>query len=125
MKDSISHLHIICKDWTRELEFYKTEVPFFKKRLDEVITKNNSPEARAKAEHFENKFKIMDLHFDELLHDVNLKQEFLTSQASQRPNYTHIKVIENDHNLQELMEFTSKDFMSTKKEFYGYLAEYL
>ena len=37
MKDSISHLHVMCQDWTRELKFYKSEIPFFKNRLEEIV----------------------------------------------------------------------------------------
>ena len=40
MKDTTAHLHIICQDWTRTLQFYKGEIPFFKKRLEEIATKN-------------------------------------------------------------------------------------
>ena len=40
MKNSISHLHAVCQDWTRELKFYKSETPIFKKRLEEIVQKN-------------------------------------------------------------------------------------
>ena len=52
MKLSISHLHLLCQDWTRELTFYKTEIDFFKNRLDEIVSKNTDTEVRAQADHF-------------------------------------------------------------------------
>ena len=85
MKDTISHLHVMCKDWLRELDFYKTEIPFFKKRLDEVASKNTSKDIKVEVEHFENKFYIMNLHLDELLHDVKLKEESLIQNAIEKP----------------------------------------
>lgn len=125
MKDTISHLHVMCKDWLRELEFYKTEIPFFKKRLDEVASKNTSKDIKVEVEHFENKFYIMNLHLDELLHDVKLKEESLIQNAIEQPKYINVKMIETDENLEDLMEFTATDFKDTKKEFYQFLSKYL
>jgi len=125
MKDSISHLHVVCQDWTRELEFYKNEIPFFKKRLEEIVSKNTSTEIRSESEHFENKFHIMNTHFDELLHDINLKNESLLREAATKPTYINLKMIENDDDLQALMDYTASDFNNTRKEFYTFLAKYL
>lgn len=125
MKDTISHLHVMCKDWLRELDFYKTEIPFFKKRLDEVASKNTSKDIKVEVEHFENKFYIMNLHLDELLHDVKLKEESLIQNAIEQPKYINVKMIETDENLEDLMEFTATDFKDTKREFYQFLSKYL
>lgn len=125
MKDTISHLHVMCKDWLRELDFYKNEIPFFKKRLDEVASKNTSKDIKVEVEHFENRFYIMNLHLDELLHDVKLKEEALIQNAIEQPKYINVKMIETDENLEDLMEFTATDFKDTKKEFYQFLSKYL
>ena len=125
MKDTISHLHVMCKDWLRELEFYKTEIPFFKKRLEEVSAKNTSKDVKVEVEHFENKFYIMNIHLDELLHDIKLKEESLQQTAVSQPKYINVKMIETDENLEDLMEFTATDFKDTKKEFYQFLSKYL
>ncbi len=125
MKNSISHLHAVCQDWTRELKFYKSETPIFKKRLEEIVQKNTSHEILAQVEHFENKFAIMNLHFDELIHDLRLMDEALLKEATQKPNFISLKIIDDDTNLQELMDFTASDFGGTKKEFYQFLAKYL
>jgi len=125
MKDTISHLHVMCKDWLRELEFYKTELPIFKKRLEEVASKNTSKDIKVEVGHFENKFYIINTHLDELLHDIKLKEEALIQNAIEQPKYIHVKMIETDENLEDLMEFTATDFKETKKEFYQFLAKYL
>lgn len=125
MKNSISHLHAICQDWTRELKFYKSETPIFKKRLEEIVQKNTSHEILTQVEHFENKFKIMNLHFDELMHDLKLMDDALLREATIKPSFISLKIIDDDSNLHELMDFTASDFNSTKKEFYHFLAKYL
>lgn len=123
MKDSIAHLHHICEDWKRELDFFKTEIAYLKKRLEEVALKNTGKEVLVQIEHFENKFRIMGIHVDELRHDVNLKNDALLKEAFEKPNYINVKMIESDENLIDLMNDTSTDFHTTKKEFYLFLSK--
>ena len=125
MKDSISHLHVVCEDWMRELQFYKNEIPFFKKRIEELSTKYTAKDVLAQIEHFENKFHIMDTHCDELIHDVKAKNKWLLNQASEQPKFIGVKMIEAEENIPDLMEFTARDFASTKKEFYEFLSRYM
>jgi hypothetical protein len=125
MKDSTAHIHSMCKDWKRELQFYKNEIPFFKKRLEEVASKNTSKDILAEVEHFENKFSIMATHFDELLHDVNLKDEAILDKAKVAPKYISVKMIDANNDLETLIDFTAIDFNSTRKEFYKFLSKYL
>lgn len=122
MKDSIAHLHLICEDWLRELAFFKQEIAYLRKRLEEVASKNTKQEVMAEVEHYENKFKIMSIHVDELHHDVNLKNEALKKEASGKPNYISVKMIDEDENLIDLMHDTSSDFHQTKKEYYNFLS---
>ncbi|MEZ4805141.1 MAG: hypothetical protein R2852_06585 [Bacteroidia bacterium] len=123
MKDSINHQHLLCEDWKREIAFYKDELPVLRKRLEEVVSKNTDHDLLKKVEHFENKFRIMDTHFDELLHDVNAKDNALKSQAAAKPTYIHLKIVDTADNLEELMEITSKDFQETRKDYYRFLSK--
>lgn len=123
MKDTLAHQHLICEDWKRELDFFKTEILYLKKRLEEVASKNTGKDVLIQIEHFENKFRIMGIHVDELKHDVNLKNEALLKEAMEKPNYINVKMIEQDENLIDLMHDTSADFHTTKKEFYQFLTK--
>ncbi len=123
MKDSLSHLHLLCEDWHRELSFFKVELKIFKNRLDEVASKNTHQDILIQVEHFENKFRIMSNNIDELLHDVQLKAGVISQQSVAQPKYIHVKMMEVDVNIQDLMEYTSKDFHETKHEFYKFLAK--
>jgi hypothetical protein len=125
MKDTISHIHVMCKDWIRELQFYQSEIPFFKKRLEEIVSDYTSNDILAQVDHFENKFYIMNNHYDELLHDVNLKEQSIMDKAAVNPKYINVKMIEMDGQIEDLMEFTAFDFSNTKKEFYQFLSKYL
>ena len=122
MKDTLAHLHLICEDWKRELDFFKTEIRYLRKRLEEIASKNTSMDVLTNVEHFENKFRIMGIHVDELHHDVNLKNEALLKEAAEKPMYINVKMIASDENLIDLMSDTSTDFHATKKEFYRFLS---
>lgn len=118
-------MHILCEDWKRELSFFRDELPLLKKRLEEVVSKNTDKEILAEAEHFENKFRVMEMNIDDLMHDVNLKRDNLNSQAAAQVNYINVKMIESDSNLEELMQYTSDDFYATKKSYYKFLSKVL
>jgi hypothetical protein len=122
MKDSLAHLHLICEDWKRELDFFKIEIVYLRKRLEEIASKNTSMDVLKHVEHFENKFSIMAIHVDELYHDVHLKNEALLKEAAKKPMYINVKMIASDENLIDLMSDTSTDFHATKKEFYRFLS---
>jgi hypothetical protein len=125
MKNSLNHNYLLCQDWKREITFFKDEINVFKSRLDEVASKNTGHDVMVKVEHFENKFKLMSNHFDELMHDVNLKTDEINAQSAAQPKYINVKMNDMDSNLQEMIEFTSNDFYATKKDFYKFLASVL
>jgi hypothetical protein len=125
MKDTTAHMHLICQEWTRTLQFYKTEIPFFKKRLEEVVNKNTGEDVLKQVEHFENEFKIMNNNLDELLHDVNLKQDALMKGAMDKPNFINVKMIDTNGDLEALIDFTEIEFSKTKKDFYRFLSNTL
>ncbi|MEN9739534.1 MAG: hypothetical protein RLZZ318_1570, partial [Bacteroidota bacterium] len=123
MKDSLSHLHLVCEDWKRELLFMQDEIPVLKSRLSEVVSKNTATDVLKEVEHFENKFNILRLHLDELLHDVNLKMNAIQSQAIAKPNYISVKMVESDAQLEDLMHTNAIDFYDTKKTYYKFLSK--
>lgn len=125
MKDTLSHLNIICKDWIREVQFYRSEIPYFKKRLGEVSADYSSMDIKAQVSHFENRMVIMNEHYDELLHDLNLKEQEILGNANAQPKYINAKMLEIDDSILELVEYTGQEFKTFKAEFYQFLAKYM
>jgi hypothetical protein len=125
MKDSTAHLHLICEDWKRTLQFYKSELPFLKALLEEISSKNTAEEIRKQVEHFENMFISMNENLDELIHDVNLKQDALMKGAEEKTNFINLKMIDADNDLKDLIEFTATEFAENKKSYYRFLSEHL
>ena len=125
MKDSTAHLHLIYEDFKRTLQFYKSEIPFFKERLDEISEKNTAEEIRKQVEHFENTFIAMNENLDVLIHDVTLKQDAILKDAKEKPDFINLKVHETADDLKALIDFTAKEFAETKEHFYRFLSEHL
>ena len=125
MKDSTAHLHLICEDFKRTLQFYKSEIPFFKKRLEEISIKNTGEEIRKQVEHFENTFIAMNETLDVLMHDVNIKQDAILKDAKEKPDLINLKVNGTADDLKALIDFTAKEFAETKEHFYRFLSEHL
>lgn len=125
MKDSTAHLHLICEDFKRTLDFYKSEMPFFKKRLEEIASKNTGESILKQVEHFENTFIAMNENLDVLLHDVNLKQDALLKEAKAKPDFINLKVNATADDLKTLIDFTAKEFATTKENFYRFLSDHL
>lgn len=125
MKDTISHLHIISKDWIREIQFYKSEIPLFRKRLEEIASDYTSSDVLAQVDHFENRLLIMRNHYDELLHDLNLKEQEILGKAAINPKYINAKMVEIDNKIIELIDYTANEFKNFKSEFYKFLAKYM
>ena len=125
MKDSTAHLHLICEDFKRTLQFYKSEIPFFKKRLEEISIKNTGEEIRKQVEHFENTFITMNENLDVLMHDVNIKQDAILKDAKEKPDFINLKVNETADDLKALIDVTTKEFAETKEHFYRFLSEHL
>jgi len=123
MKESITQLHHMCEDWKRELKFFKDEIEILRNRLDEVAARNTSNEVMVDVEHYENKFKILSIHIDELMHDLNIKTDEITSNAASQSKYINVKMFDADTKLADLMLITSKDFHETKNKFYGFLTK--
>lgn len=122
MKDTTAHLHLLCQDWTRTLQFYKTEIPYFKKRLVEISSKNTGEDIRKEIEHFENEFIVLNEDLDQLQHNVNLQQDAAMKSASEKPLFINVRMVKVDDNLGEMIESFEIEFAKNKKQFYRFLS---
>jgi hypothetical protein len=123
MKDSISHLHQVCEDWRKELHFFRDEIRTLRGRLGDVVLKNHNKDILVQVEHYENKFRILETHVKELMHNVKSKDRLLVSQAAAaQAKPSRMRTAETDQTIEDLMLITSKDFYETKNEYQRFLA---
>ena len=57
--------------WLKSLDFYDEEFVILERRLVEIVNKNNSHDAMAGVEHFQNQFIVQRNNIDELMHSIN------------------------------------------------------
>lgn len=112
---------MLAEDWRRELLFFRDELTILRKRLDDVVSGNNSKDAMAEVEHYENKFKVMAQDYDELMHDIGAMESSLKGASVSKPQYISKKMVEANGRLQDLMRSTSSDFYETRHQFYNFL----
>lgn len=122
MKDTKVNEHLLCQDWTKTLQFYKTLIPYFKKRLVEIAAKNTGEEIRKKMEHFENEFIVLNEDLDELQHNVNLQQDWAMETAAEKPLFINVRKERVEDNLAELIDSFEMEFAKNKKQFYRFLS---
>ena len=122
MKETTAHLNLLCQDWTKTLQFYKTLIPYFKKRLVEIASKNTSEDIRKKLEHFENEFIVLNEDLDELQHSVNLQQDWTMETAAEKPMFINVRMVKVNDNLGDLIDSFEMEFAKNKKQFYRFLS---
>jgi predicted RNase H-like nuclease (RuvC/YqgF family) len=125
MKSSINFLHLQATDWLRQLDFYKQDLTFLRKRLEEVASKNTGSEIGVSIEHFENKFRILSDNLDQSKHDINERKANVDKMGMEMPTHISEKfVVENDKTENDLTSLIS-DFTATRKEFNEFLAKWM
>lgn len=121
----IDDLHFEHKSWAKELDFFKGEIEFFKKRLAEVAVRYSDKEVLKGIEHFQNQFYIQGNHIEELGATINKHELELADYAKENPiAIDHVRF--PDHlDLRARIE-TNRDIINElKKEYQRYLSKWM
>jgi hypothetical protein len=68
---SVSHCGNDHLQWLKSIDFYNDDLDTLEKRLLEIIRKNNTQEAMAGVEHFQNQFIVQRHNIDKLRHSIH------------------------------------------------------
>ncbi|HMG13813.1 MAG TPA: hypothetical protein VK590_00130 [Saprospiraceae bacterium] len=127
MKQTQKHsaeLHAEIKEWISQLEFYKAEIKFFQKQLEEIVTKYTSQDVLMEVEHFQNQFIRQIEVTDELRHDIKQEENELLKLAQQNPASDHVLI--DDHvELREKANEYVIIITDLKEEFRRFLEKYM
>jgi len=125
MKTSIYSQHFEHTEWLNALSFYKDELQIMKKRLDEIVKKNNAKDVLAQVEHFQNQFIIQEKNADDLREDIKDDEKKLAANVISNPIATDHRKIE-DHSFErgEVTVF-EKNFEDLRKEFKTFLFKWM
>lgn len=124
-QEKIYSQHAENTEWTSKLSFYKDEIAVLKGRLEEVTTKNNSPEVLAQVEHFQNQLIIQRNNVDEILHAVKMNEESLMKEINTNPTAVDHRKVEYHAKEKDLVESFEKVFNELRAEFNSFAAKWM
>ncbi len=124
-KTYYTDLHSDFNHWKSDLEFYVEEMNFFKKRLEEVVSKNTSKDMLAQAEHFQNQFIVQKNVIDTLLHKIHVGEDELNDYVKNHTTAVdHIRMERDKSLLDEMVQF-ERLWKSMKKEYLRYISAWM
>jgi polyhydroxyalkanoate synthesis regulator phasin len=121
----IDDLHFEHELWTSEAKFYADELKIYQKRLEEVASKNNSPEVLKQVEHFQNKFIIQKEQLDILNHEVTVHEQWLAKFAKKNPIAVDHQLFGDHKTMHDRMDSFHTIYAGLKNEFKRFLATWM
>lgn len=121
----IYELHQENQEWLKKLSFYKDEIKFFQKRVDEIANLNTSKDFQAMVDHYQNQFFIQLDRINSIKHDIKSNEK--TIEESVKGNSVAVDHRSMpDHNEQREKVLTFEEiFLSLKEEFNNFLSKHL
>lgn len=117
----IDDLHFEHQLWNSEVKFYADELKIYRKRLEEIASKNTKEDVRKQIEHFQNQFIIQKEQLDILSHRVNEHEEWLAKYSTNHPVAIEHKLFPDHASMHEKMDTFKKIYSELKKEFNHFL----
>lgn len=119
----IDELHFEHKLWMNEVEFYKTELSVFNKRLTEVAGMYTDKDVLASLEHFQNQFILQNEVADILMHDLNQHEQVLVDSARKSVIAIDHKAFADHPEMRNRMDSFIKIFRDTRNEYMRFLSK--
>lgn len=125
----LKDLHFDYQLWKNELNFYREEIKIFEERLGEVVNRNTDKDVLAQAEHFQNQYIRQRDVADQLVHEVNVRQDKLVAFARENETavdrqYFDDQADEHQALAQQVATY-HKIYQDLKGEFMNYLRQWM
>jgi len=124
-KEYLNEAHTNDMEWRKAMEFYKNEVAYMRKKLEEVNAANTNKEFKMLVSHFENHFLIQHEIIDEIKHAINVREDYIARRMKANPEGYEYRVIRLHSELKGKIEVFEKLFGELKKSFDRFLSERL
>ena len=111
--------------WLNTLNFYKDDLTVLKKRLEELVSKNNNKDFLKLAEHFQNQFIIQRNNIDEITHAVKANENNLIKKIEDNPIAVDHRKTEYHETEKEMVASFEKNFNELRKEFILFSAKWM
>ncbi len=127
-KQSPKHLDVLHFEhevWTRQFEFCKGELEFFKDRLAEIAQRYTDKEVLSRLEHFQNQFIVQRDVIDRFLHTIHVHEDALVKDATKNPVASDHRLHHDHAEEREQFETFQRLYAELRKEYLGYLRKYM
>lgn len=121
----IDSLHFEHEVWNKRMEFYKIELEFFTKRLEEVVQRYTDKEVLKGIEHFQNQFIIQRDVIDRFLHDVNELEQGLIDEVKRNPVAVDHRLLKDHPEERDRYKTFIKLYDELKHEFLDFLRKWM
>ncbi len=118
-------LHSEHREWMNKIDFYYDDLKIFRRRLDEVSSRNTSKAIAAQLEHFENQFLIHRNELDELKHAINDAEYLITKTVFDNATAINRRSFNDDGILKERMNQFDRLFQQLRSELMTFLSKTL
>lgn len=122
---NISNLDSDLNMWEKGLDFYRDELDLLGKRLTEISFKNNSQEAMAGVEHFQNQFMIQRKNIQDIKHGVKNYKASIGSDIHHHAGHVNVDLVDEGKTLKDRYENFEKIMNGLRHEFKDYLSKWM
>jgi hypothetical protein len=124
-QEKIFTQHAENTTWLNTLIFYRDDLTILKKRLEELVSKNNNKEFLKLVEHFQNQFIIQRNNIDELIHAIKSNENLLVKEVEENPVAVDRRKTAYHEKEKEMVESFEKNFNELRKEFISFCAKWM
>ncbi|HMU45931.1 MAG TPA: hypothetical protein PKC72_06150 [Chitinophagaceae bacterium] len=121
---SVSHCGTDHSQWLKSIDFYKDDLITMEDRLLEIVKKNNSKEAMAGIEHFQNQFILQRNNMHDLMHAIHEHDHRIASEAKEHAGKVETILASEHDNLKDQFESFEKIFNELRHEFNLFLSKW-
>lgn len=122
---TVNHCGTDHSEWLKGLDFYDEELDIMKKRLLEIVEKNNGKEIMVEVEHFQNQFVVQRDNIDQLQHDIHEHDKNVATEAQVHAGKMKSSEVGEHSKLKEQVESFEKVFNELRHEFNGFLSKWM
>ena len=112
-----SHLSVV--------DFYKQELKYLQKRLEDITKRNTDKEILAQVEQFQNQFILTRENLDIQNHALKAQLKLVEKEIKNKPTHLDEKTISGGDKFSKGLHDLEKDIASIKYKFNRFLAKYL
>ncbi len=120
-----SSMHFEHQQWNGELAFWKQELGFFNKRLNELVNRWTDKDVLAQLEHYQNEFILHGNVIEDLQETIEKHETRIAGQSKTNTDALDIQSTKEHVEFRNKIETQRHIYSELKKEFFRFLEKYM